>query len=199
MPPELIVWDFDGVLNRNIVDGRFIWADNLEADLGLSLESLQDYIFKSGRIRSVIRGEEELVDVSAEWLATQNTDITPEAFMAYWFAKDARPDAEVIAHLKTHPARHVIGTNNPASRAAYIETEMGFSTLVEHVFASGRLKLAKPDPAYFQTITHWSGVAPENTLLVDDNAPNCEAASALGWRVFHFTDATRADLPQALI
>ncbi|MEX3014690.1 HAD-IA family hydrolase [Gymnodinialimonas hymeniacidonis] len=198
MAPELIVWDFDGVLNRNIVEGRFVWADDLEADLGLSLSSLQDYVFKSGRIRSVIRGEEELHDVAADWLATQDTDITPDTFITYWYAKDARPDTQVISHLKTHPARHVIGTNNPASRADYIETEMGFSALVEHVFASGRMKRAKPDPAYFQTITDWSGVAPQATLLVDDLARNCDAARALGWRTFHFTDATRDELPKAL-
>ncbi|WP_224814126.1 HAD family hydrolase [Hasllibacter sp. MH4015] len=196
--PDLIVWDFDGVLNRNLVDGRFVWADDLEADLGLSRSSLDAYIFRSGRIRTVIVGEERLVDVAAEWLATQDTDISADAFLSYWFAKDAHPDAEVVRYLRSHPARHVIGTNNPACRARFIEADMGFASLVEHVFASGRMGVAKPDAAYFKSITDWSGVPAARTLLVDDSALNCEAARALGWQAFHFTDATRHLLPQVL-
>lgn len=198
MPPELIVWDFDGVLNRNIVDGRFVWADNLEADLGLRLERLHAYFFASGRMRGIVRGEEDLRDVASEWLVSEGSAMTPAAFLAYWFAQDARPDDEIVAHVKAHPARHVIGTNNETRRASYIEDEMGFGHLVEHVFASGRMGIAKPEPAYFETITELSGIAPEKTLLVDDSQQNVAAARALGWRAFHFTEASRADLPGAL-
>ena len=44
---KAIAWDFDGVLNRNIVDGRFVWADTLEDDLGISVAALQKGIFNS--------------------------------------------------------------------------------------------------------------------------------------------------------
>ena len=60
MTPSLIVWDFDGVLNRNVVDGRFIWADRIEADLGIKLDPFSDYIFGSGRIHSIVRGDMDL-------------------------------------------------------------------------------------------------------------------------------------------
>lgn len=42
------------------------------------------------------------------------------------------------------------------------------------------------------------GAAPEEMLLIDDLAANCGAARACGWDAFHFTDATRADLPTHL-
>lgn len=32
MSQKIIVWDFDGVLNANIVAGRFVWGDTLMAD-----------------------------------------------------------------------------------------------------------------------------------------------------------------------
>lgn len=198
MRPELIVWDFDGVLNRNVVDGRFVWADNLEADLGLDQQSLQDFIFRSGRIRDVIRGAEDLRDVVAEWLTSEGAGITPDEMLDYWFAKDALPDAEVLGWMSQLPARHVIGTNNEDRRATYIEGPMGFAGRVEKVFASGRLGMAKPDAGFFAVIEDWAHVAPDRILLVDDNKPNVEAAQARGWAGFYFTDATRADLPALL-
>ena len=56
----------------------------------------------------------------------------------------------------------------------------------------------KPDPAFFARIEEWSGHAPGDHLLVDDSEKNIEAALARGWQAFHFTDATRADLPATL-
>lgn len=193
---DLIVWDFDGVLNRNVVKGRFVWADNLQADLGIDQAALSAFVFGSGRMRGIVRGEEDLRDVVAEFL--DGHEVSPDDLLAYWFQKDALPDQDVIGWLKAHPARHVIGTNNEARRAAYIENEMGFSDLVERVFASGRLGIGKPDAAFFRHIEAWAGVIPDRILLVDDHAPNIEAVQALGWQGFHFTDETREALPQTL-
>ncbi|MEJ6392816.1 hypothetical protein V8J82_06075 [Gymnodinialimonas sp. 2305UL16-5] len=198
MAPDLIVWDFDGVLNRNVVDGRFLWSEHLDTDLGLSRDSLQAFLFRSGRMLGVIRGEEDLRDVVAEWLAAEGAQISPDAMLDYWFAKDGLPDAEVLGWLEQVDTRHVIGTNNETRRVAYIEGPMGFSERVEKVFASGRLRVAKPDAGFFEAIEAWSGVAVGSILLVDDNLPNVEAAQARGWAGFHFVDETRSDLPALL-
>ncbi|MEM9320740.1 MAG: HAD family hydrolase [Pseudomonadota bacterium] len=198
MAPEVIVWDFDGVVNRNFVDGRFVWADSLGADLGLDRASLERFIFGSGRMRGIVRGVEDLRDVVAEWLHLEGSEIGADALLSYWFAQDALPDAEVLGWIKALPYRHVIGTNNEARRAAYIETEMGFASRVEKVFASGRMGVAKPDAAYFEAIETWSGVVPARILLVDDSLQNVETVQARGWQGFHFTDATRDGFLAAL-
>ncbi len=197
-PFDLIAWDFDGVLNANVVDGRFIWADNLEADLGVSHDAFVDFTFKSGRIRDIVRGDLDLHQVMTTWLADQGSPVSADAFLDYWFEKDAHPDAEVIGWLQATPARHIIGTNNEARRAGYIENVMGFGDLVERVFASGRMGLGKPDPAFYQAITDWSGVPPERSLFIDDHGPNIAAADNLGWTGFHFTPESRAGLPAVL-
>ena len=198
MTPQLIVWDFDGVLNRNVVSGRFVWSDNLKQDLGLSPTSLQSFLFRSGRMRGVVRGQEDLRDAVAEWLEAESSDVSADALLSYWFQKDALPDADVLGWLAEIPARHVIGTNNEARRAAYIEEAMGFSDIVERVYASGRLGVGKPDGGFFAAIEAWSGVPVSATLLIDDHAPNVEAAIARGWQAFHFTDETRESLPNAM-
>jgi putative hydrolase of the HAD superfamily len=195
---DLIVWDFDGVLNRNFVDGRFVWLDGIEHDLGIHKTRFQDAVFGSGMIQDVMRGALDLRDVVADWLASERHSLSPDAFLDYWFTHDARADTQVLGWLAGTPTRHVIGTNNEARRAAYIETQMGFSDMVEHIFASGRMGLAKPDPKFFAKIEAWSGVAPCRILMIDDTLANIEACQRLGWSGFHFTEHTRHALPTYL-
>ena len=192
---DLVVWDFDGVLNANIRDGRFVWADCLLEDLGVDPQAFSDFVFRSGRIRDVVRGRLDLLDVVDGWLAEQGHKIPALAFLSYWFERDAMPDAEVCGWLAAHQGRRVIGTNNEARRAGFIEDVMGFGLRVEKVFASGRMGVAKPDPEFFAAIEDWSDVSPQRILLIDDVASNVEAAIAKGWAGYHFTPETLHGLP----
>ena len=149
-------------------------------------------------MKAAITGRVEILDLVKEGLDAQGASVEASDFLAYWFEKDAAPDAEVIGWMQNYPARHVIGTNNETRRASFIETEMGFAAMVERVFASGRLGVAKPDQEFFEQIEDWAGVAPERILFVDDLQKNTDAASLRGWTGFHFTPATRAALPELL-
>jgi putative hydrolase of the HAD superfamily len=75
---------------------------------------------------------------------------------------------------------------------------MGFHTRMRKIFASGPLGVKKPDGAFFAAIEAWAGHAPQDILLIDDAEKNILAASARGWQTFHFTDETRARLPEVL-
>jgi 2-haloacid dehalogenase len=60
------------------------------------------------------------------------------------------------------------------------------------VVVSGRVKLAKPDPAiytemYSRIERHLPGVAPQEIVFIDDNIKNAQAAAALGWHGVHHT------------
>jgi putative hydrolase of the HAD superfamily len=196
--PALIAWDFDGVLNRNIENGDFVWHKGFERDLGVSVDSFTQYHFRSGRFAKVLCGERDLLDLTRAWIVDETHDIQAETVLEYWFRQDDLPDAEMIRLLESLPMRHVIATNNEARRAAYICDVSGWGARVEQVFAAGPMGVAKPDPAFFERITAWSGLAPVMHMLVDDNEKNVIAARKLGWQGFHFTDETRADLPAAL-
>ncbi|GGA97877.1 HAD family hydrolase [Allosediminivita pacifica] len=198
MAPALIVWDFDGVLNANVVEGRFVWADGLQDDLGVDPAEFSRDLFASGLMGEIIRGRVDLLAHVSDWLAGQGHEVSGEAFLTYWFEKDARPDAEVLGWLQAHPARHVIGTNNESRRSAYIEGPMGYSTRVERVFSSGRMGVAKPDAEFFAQIEDWAGVPSREILLVDDAEANVAAARDRGWQAFHFVLGTRDALPGVL-
>ncbi len=198
MAPALVAWDFDGVLNRNLVDGQLVWHRDFTRDLGVPVEDFADYLFRSGRFREVLVGTRDLRDLLADWIAHGGHDLTPEDVMSYWFARDAHPDADILDLVKRCPARSVIATSNEAHRASYIWHDMGYSAHMERIFAAGPMGLKKPEAAFFAEIESWSGVAPEAILLVDDSAANVEAAASRGWQSFHFTDATRDALPARL-
>lgn len=70
------------------------------------------------------------------------------------------------------------------------------TTLMADVLVSGRVGLAKPDPAIFELAVERFDLEPARTLFVDDVAANTRAAADVGLRTHTFTttDALRAVL-----
>jgi len=59
--------------------------------------------------------------------------------------------------------------------------------LLRDVIVSGRVGLAKPDPAVFRLAAQRFDVEPARTVFVDDTVRNVEAARAEGFHAVHFT------------
>jgi len=197
---KVIAWDFDGVLTRNIVDGRFIWADDFEADTGQSRELFEDFIF--GRdLDAILTGRQDLRDRVDAWAKSVGYAPGPDALLEYWFEKDARLDPMTLGlmdRVAQKGLRQVLTTNNENRRATYIENDLGFGNRVEHIFASGRMGVAKPDTEYFRTVSATLKVEANEILFIDDLAENISAANAFGWQTMHFTDNTR-DTREAIL
>ena len=198
---KAIAWDFDGVLNRNIRDGRFLWAERFEDDLGQSLDAFNRFVF-GDRWDRILTGQEDLRDRLTQWADVVGFEGGADRMLDYWFSRDAWPDPAMLRLMDQAADQgitQVIATNNEAHRAAYIETEMGFGPRVEHIFASGRMGVRKPDPAFFNQITATLGTSPSDMLLIDDHPPNIEAAQQLGWQTFLFTGTEYDDLADTLM
>ena len=187
----IVAWDFDGVLNAGTRDGRFLWTGGLEAAWGVPPRALAD-LFADWD--PVMTGREDIAARVTRW--GRIADV--EGFLRWWFAADTFPDAEMLAlmeGLRDRGIRQIIATNNERRRAAYIEGPMGYGTLVERVFASGRMGLRKPDPAFFDAVTRALDVGPDRMVLIDDLARNVDAARDRGWEAFHLTPSARRTLP----
>jgi putative hydrolase of the HAD superfamily len=195
---ELIAWDFDGVLNRNIVKGEFVWHQSFETDIGASVQDFQQFIFHSGRFHDVLIGKRDLLDLLAQWIKAFHVALSPEQVLTYWLEKDAKADEEVLSWLTAARPPSVIATNNEAHRARYIWDEMGYSRHMKKMFAAGPMGKRKPDAGFFQQIEDWSGLPSERLLLIDDAEANVTAARKRGWQTFCFTNQTRHRLPSFL-
>ena len=54
----------------------------------------------------------------------------------------------------------------------------------DRVFLSYEMKLVKPDPAIFERMAQEGGIAPEESLMIDDSAANVAAAASLGFHTY---------------
>ncbi|MCE0506948.1 HAD-IA family hydrolase [Roseivivax sp. GX 12232] len=184
----LIAWDFDGVLNDNIHEGRHLWARHFEAEIGHPVSSLTRHL--SGEVfEAVVAGRRDLREAVAGWTEEVGYAPGPDAILRYWFERDANTDPAMQARLKALRARglrQVIATNNEDRRCRYIEEEMGFGPLIDGMFSSGRMGVRKPFAEFFAILERETEVPPGRILLVDDTEENLEAASARGWQVFHY-------------
>ena len=192
---KLIAWDFDGVLNKGHQGGFDAWQAEFEADLGVSAGLFTDFVFSDGKFNAVLNGERDLLDLLTDYTATHAVPHAPEAVLDYLLTKDAVVDPQVLGWLTACPIQGVIATNNEQRRADYMWDVMGFKAHMAKIFASGPLGVKKPDGRFFAAIEEWSGLPPADILLIDDAEKNIHAASARGWQTFHFTDATRDNLP----
>lgn len=194
-----IAWDFDGVLNRNVVNGRFLWQDRL-GDFGISQEMFERFMFADG-FWPIMRGEEDLLHRVQEFLDHAGVKQDGQELLDFWFKADARPcDRMQVLMERANRAglRQVIATNNEHRRSSYIENEMGYSERVEKVYSSGRMGIAKPDMGYFRAIEDDLGMSGTEILFVDDYHDNIQAAADCGWQVHHFPEDGHDELRDRL-
>ncbi|MEM7425328.1 MAG: HAD-IA family hydrolase [Pseudomonadota bacterium] len=197
---RVIAWDFDGVLNRNVVDGRFTWIDDFERDLGLPPGPFEETVF-GHNLDDVLTGREDVRDRIVHWAQEYGFSAGADAMLEYWFQRDVRPDAEMLELMDALTAcgmRQVLVTNNEPRRTAFIENEMGFGARVEHIFASGRMGIAKPAAEFYARVTGALQVERAEILIVDDLSRNVEAAVHFGWQGLHFTPQTRGEVASCL-
>lgn len=101
----------------------------------------------------------------------------------------AIPETEAaIECLQARGVRQYALTNmSHETEAATFAMSPAFGRLDGRI-VSGREGMMKPDAAIFHLTCDRFGLAPGETLFVDDSVRNVEAARALGFHVHHFTD-----------
>jgi len=194
-----IAWDFDGVLNRNVVNGQFVWQEKL-GEVGIEKQQFEAFMFADG-FWPIMRGEEDLLHRLARFCEHAGLSVAAEDLLQHWFASDSYPCPNMLrlmARLQSTGLRQIIATNNEHRRSTYIEQEMGYGARVEKVYSSGRMGVAKPDLGFFRAIEKDTGLAPDQILFVDDYRQNTDAASACGWQVHHFPEDGHAELRHRL-
>lgn len=136
-------------------------------------------------------------------LSARHPELQPmiEAYHTRWIEMVAGPLPETVAILEELAAREVplwALTNWSAETFALVRHGPAYAFLnrFRHIFVSGELRLAKPEPAIFRHVLDAIGIAPDRALFVDDAARNIEAAAALGLLTHRFVSATalRANL-----
>ena len=97
--------------------------------------------------------------------------------------------AELVEELRSAGVRLLGLTNWSAELFRHAADAAPATTRMEHVVVSGRVGLAKPDPAIFRHLAVTHDVEPTRAVFVDDGPANVTAAQDLGFHAVRFTDA----------
>jgi putative hydrolase of the HAD superfamily len=197
MSIRALMLDVDGVLvDGRPEDGRH-WQTSMEADLGLSPAALREHFF-APHWDDIVTGRVGLMAPLHAALRRIAPHVSAAAFVAYWFARDARlvaPLLPELAAVRASGTRVYLATNQEHLRAAYLMETLGLAAHVDGMLHSARVGAAKPHPAFFARVRAAVGLRGDELLLVDDTERNVVAARAAGWRALHWTPDTA---PEAL-
>lgn len=187
--PELVLFDFDGVLAHYSHAARI---DHLARASGASEARVQQVLFDSGLEAEYDGG---LIG-TGEYLDRLGAGLGAPIDRATWIASrisGSQANEQVctqVLGLATHTPVGVL-TNNGALMADAIGRICApLAALLEsRVLCSGALRLRKPDPAIFRQALKHFGAQAQSTLFVDDLFVNVQGARAAGLHAETVTNA----------
>jgi 2-haloacid dehalogenase len=97
---------------------------------------------------------------------------------------------DVLAELRAAGVRLLALSNWSAEMFPVALERFDFLAWFEGIIISGEVGVNKPDRRIFEHLAERFGIEPEAAVFVDDSVANIDAATDLGFRAIHFTDAT---------
>lgn len=139
---------------------------------------------------SVDRGElsyEEAIKRTADRTILTQDDVT-RLFCAVAPSLVPKPASlDLIQALSTSDHRLFALSNMGQIGYEHLQRQHGIWTRFEACVVSCLVNLVKPEPEIFRYLLDQYGLAPEDTIFIDDMAENTAAAEALGIRAIHYT------------
>ncbi len=175
-----VVMDLDGVLRR--WDAAVI--GDAEAVHGLPAGALGAVVFEPGLLSAAVTGrvsDGQWREQVAGALAVRFGRAAAAGAVSRWSASAGEVDEEVLAVVRGLRGQcRVALLSNATTRLRADLDRLGLMAVLDEVFSSAELGLAKPDPEVFRVVCARLGVAPAECGLVDDTAGHVRAAEAVG-------------------
>ncbi|MGB2711847.1 MAG: HAD family phosphatase [Conexibacter sp.] len=197
-----IVSDFGGVLTSPLLDA----FTGLQREHGIPLEAFGTALARAaeqdGGINPLFELETGKI-TEAAFIDTLNAalraelgrdDVALHSFGPTFF-EYLTPNDELFAFMRTlhgRGYRMAILTNNVREWESLWRSMLPIDEIFELVVDSGFEGIRKPDPAIYELTFTRLGIAPEETLFLDDLEVNCEAARALGMTAVWFRSTAQA-------
>ena len=115
-----------------------------------------------------------------------------QAFHRRWpemLAGEIPGTVDVLADLRAAGVRLIALSNWSAETFPFARERFDFLGWFEEVVISGDVGVNKPDRRIFDHLVERFGIEPAEAVFIDDSSVNVDAAKALGFRAFRFTDA----------
>ncbi|MCP4076579.1 MAG: HAD family phosphatase [Gammaproteobacteria bacterium] len=184
---EVILFDLGGVLvelGDDPIPGEWLPVDR-QFDLSDWFASEIAISFEKGLTNAVTFAEtlrEDLeIEASPEEIIKHFTDWPIGLFTG---------SHEILKSLENKYRLAVLSNTNELHWPR-ITSEFGINNYFEHIFASHRLGMAKPEIEIFEYVISEMNVEPGNILFLDDNHNNVAASKGLGIHGVHVSGITQ--------
>lgn len=188
-----IVFDFGGVLMD--WDPQYYYKAHFdkEEDMIFFLKNIATsaWNIEQDRGRSLQKATDKLVKEHPLF----EKDI--RAYYDNWTTMLKGEIVENVAVLKKIAGRYPLYglTNWSAETFPYALKHYDFFKLFEgKIVVSGEEKLIKPDPAIYHVLLKRYNILAEESVFIDDNLQNIEAAKKIGFTTIHITNDTHLEL-----
>jgi epoxide hydrolase-like predicted phosphatase len=179
-----VVFDWGGVLMRTVdASGRRKW----EQKLGLPLYTVDRVVHGSRSWKQAQSGLISHADYWADVAAQLGLDEAALVeFRRDYFSGD-QLDQDMVRFIQDlRPRFKTALLSNASPRLSNLLEELEVVDLFDVIVISGQVGVQKPDAAIYRVTLERLGLAPQETIFVDDFARNLEAAQALGMETLHF-------------
>ncbi|MBN8871970.1 MAG: HAD family hydrolase [Rhodospirillales bacterium] len=187
MPPELVIFDCDGVLIDSELLSCEAEAACLEAaGIELSVAEILD-LYVGISLRSMI---EKLERDTGRRLPADLADQIRAATHAA-FEGRLQPVPGIVAALDRLTLPSCVASGSEPARLAHTLGLVGlWDRFAPRVFSATQVARGKPAPDLFLFAADQMGVAPEACVVVEDSVAGVQAARAAGMRALGFTGAS---------
>jgi HAD superfamily hydrolase (TIGR01509 family) len=186
-PPDLVIFDCDGVLVDSEVISNRIFRDCF-AELGIvfTLEEMMAFGIGKNAVTLAAAIEQEFgVTLPAGFIENQRARIM-DAFTIELRPIDGIP--ELLAALKL---KRCVASNSHIRRVRHALTTTGLMPHLEpHIYTPALVAHGKPAPDLFLYAAAQHGVRPEQCLVIEDSLSGVSAAMAAGMPVIGFVGAS---------
>ena len=184
-----IVFDFGGVLidwnPRHLF--RKVFSDAQEMETFLAAVCTDDWNVQQDKGRTLKDGTAWLVErfpAKKEWI---------EQYYGRWTEMlngTFEGSLEILSRLRGYYRLYGL-TNWSAETYPVAYDRFDFLKWFDGIVVSGHEGVIKPDPAIFELLKTRYDVVPGQSVFIDDNIRNVEAAKALGFHSIHFQSPTQ--------
>lgn len=188
MSKRAILFDADGVIISSEM-----FSIPYQREFGVLPDAMLPFFH--GIFKKCLIGKADLKVAVQPYLAQWKWNGSVEDFLVYWFKSEHAIDqklVEVINKLRKGGALCFLATNQEKYRTEYIRTIMGFKNIVDGIFSSAEIGFCKPDVQFFKsilsTLHEKYNISGEESLFIDDDILNVEAANGVGINSYLYSD-----------
>lgn len=193
-PPDLVIFDCDGVLvDSEPITNALIAGDLATHGLVLTPEEVMDR-FIGGTLRDVeTRVRDGGTDLPMGW----SDGIYSRMFDKLREGTPAIPGIhDVLDRLAANGIPASVASNGPQKKMAITLGQNGLADRFDgHILSAHDVGLenAKPNPGLFEEAARRRGVAAERVVVIEDSATGARAAAAAGMICFGYAAHTQAE------